>query len=159
MRHTGYGVLKVVGDKYQALDCGVIKNPPLISHSQCLRRLAGGVRELVKLYKPDCAVLEGAFFAKNLKTTLILGYARGCVMTVLAEEEIPAYAYSPMEVKMSAVGYGGASKAQVAMMIGSILNLDVSNVADDATDALALALCHSQRALKTGAELFMPKEL
>lgn len=157
IRHTGYGVIEAFPDHFKALDCGVIANSATLPHSECLRRLAGGLRQLIELYHPDCAAIEGAFFGKNIKTTLILGYARGCVMTVLAEAGIPAYAYSPREVKRGAVGTGAASKSQVASMVGNILNLDIEGVADDATDALALALCHAQRALRQGSESFLGK--
>ena len=159
MRCTGYGIISVEPENIKALDCGVIKNGKGLRHSECLRRLAGGIRQLLDSYQIDAAAIEGAFFGKNIKTTLILGYARGCVMTTLAEAEIPTYAYSPKEVKMSAGGSGFASKQQIAVMMSAILNIDISNIEDDATDALGLALCHANRAMRAKAELFMPKQV
>ncbi len=160
MRCTGYGIVEATSDSsFRAVDCGVIKNPPKVPHSECLRRLAGGIRELVSTYKPDAASIEGAFYGKNIRTALILGYARGCIMTVLAERCVPTYAYSPKEVKLAAVGFGGAQKSQVAYMMSSILHIDVTGVEEDATDALALALCHAQRVLRVGGEEFGARQI
>ena len=159
MRCTGYGVIEVDGDNFNVLDCGIIKNPQKNPHSECLRRLSGGIRELLKIYKIDAAAIEGAFYGKYIRTTMILGYARGCVMTVLAENNIPTYAYSPKEVKLSASGTGSASKRQVAVILGSILGIDIATIEDDATDALGLAMCHANRVSRAGAEIFLLKPI
>ncbi|HJO94941.1 MAG TPA: crossover junction endodeoxyribonuclease RuvC [Victivallales bacterium] len=159
IRCTGYGIIRAEENSFEALDCGVIKNSKTISHSECLKRLAGGIRELISKFNIDAAAIEGAFYFKNIKTTMILGYARGCVMTVLAEAGIPAYAYSPKEVKLSAGGIGTASKQQVAVVMSSLLEIDISNIEDDATDALGLALCHANRALRAGSEIYMNKPI
>ena len=159
MRCTGYGIISAEPDSIKAIDCGVIKNGKSLKHSECLRRLAGGIRELINSYNIDAAAIEGVFYGKNIKTTMILGYARGCVMTTLAEKNIPTYAYSPKEVKMSAGGSGYASKQQVAVMMSAILNIDITNVEDDATDALGLALCHANRALISDPEIFPLKQI
>ena len=149
MRCTGYGILSAELTNLQALDCGVIKNKQALRHSECLKRLSSGIKELINKYDFDAASIESAFYGKNVQTTMILGYARGCVMTVLTEADIPIYAYSPKEVKMSAGGSGFASKQQVAVIISSILNLNIENIESDATDALALALCHANRSIKS----------
>jgi len=159
MRCTGYGIISAEPDNIRAVDCGVIKNGKSLKHTECLRRLAGGIRELINSYSIDAAAIEGAFYGKNIKTTMILGYARGCIMTTLAEADIPSYAYSPKEVKMSAGGSGFASKQQVAVMLSAILNIDITNIETDATDALGLALCHANRALNPESELFLPKQI
>lgn len=159
LRCTGYGVLRADQDIFEAIDCGVIKNKKELSHTQCLLRLSRGIKELIKTFKVDVAVLEGAFFAKNVKTTMILGYARGAVMTALAECGVPVYAYSPKEVKVSAGGTGNASKYQVAMILSSVLNIDVSKLEYDATDALGLALCHANRSLRSDNEYTLPKPI
>jgi crossover junction endodeoxyribonuclease RuvC len=157
MRCTGYGVIEVTGDNFKVLDCGIIKNPQRFPHSECLRRLSGGIREILNTHKIDAAAIEGAFYGKYVRTTMILGYARGCVMTVLAENNIPIYAYAPKEVKLSASGTGNASKEQVAVVLGSILSIDISTIEDDATDALGLAMCHANRVSRSGSELFLLK--
>ena len=159
MRCTGYGLIHADGDNFKALDCGVIKNSRKITHSECLRRLAGGIKEIIRGHKIDAAAIEGAFYGKNIKTTLILGYARGCVMTVLAEAGITTYAYSPKEVKLGTAGSGFASKQQVAVMMSALLDINIDQLENDATDALGLALCHANRALRTGSDLFLSKPI
>jgi len=159
LRCTGYGVLRAEQDSFEAIDCGVIKNNKALSHTQCLLRLSSGIKELVKTFKVDAAAIEGAFFGKNVKTTMILGYARGAVMTALAECGTPIYAYSPKEVKVSAGGIGTASKYQVAAILSSLLNMDVNKLGYDATDALGLAMCHANRVLRSDSEYTLPKPI
>ena len=145
LRCSGYGVVDFTSaDKMRVLDCGVIKTKQSAPHSECLRRLAGGMRELVEKYHPNVAVLEGAFFQKNIKTAMILSYARGAVMTVFAENSIPMYAYAPRKAKQSVCGNGAASKEQVAYLIAGRLGINVSEMPLDSSDALALAICHGQ---------------
>lgn len=148
LRCTGYGILSTNNDSFKTVDCGVIKNNKDLPHSKCLLRLYNGIQELVKTFKVDVAAIEGAFFGKNVRTTMILGYARGAVMTALADLDIPTYAYSPKEVKMAAGGIGTASKEQVAVIMSSVLGIDISDLEYDATDALGLALCHANRAIR-----------
>lgn len=159
LRCTGYGIIRSDGDTFNVIDCGVIKNPKDITHSQCLLRLYRGIHDLSKTYKIDAASIEGAFYGKNVRTTMILGYARGAVMTALASLNIPVYAYSPKEVKMAAGGTGTASKEQVAIIMSSILGIDISGMDYDATDALGLALCHANRALRQDAFYTLNKQI
>ena len=144
LRTTGFGIIDADGPRLAALDCGVIKSPARAPLSACLRRLAGGMRELIETYAPDLAVIEGAFYCRNVRTAMILGSARGAVIAVLAEKNIPIYEYAPRKVKQSICGYGNAGKQQVALLVAQFLNIKVDNLADDATDALALAICHAQ---------------
>lgn len=169
IRCTGYGIINIqtwndsprfAGEAgVSTLDCGIIKNNASAPYSECLRRIAGGIRELVNKYHPDVASIEEPFFQKNVKTAMILSYARGAIMTVLAESGIPAYAYAPRKAKMAVCGSGKSSKIQVATMISSILGLKLDEIPLDSTDALALALCHGQLALRPNAELLLPKPL
>lgn len=154
IRTTGYGVIKMEpGQKMQILDCGVIKNTQQMPHSECVRRLAGGVRELVKTFHPDCASLESPFVGENAKTAIILGMARGAILTALAEESIPAYAYAPIVAKRAVTGLSHARKEQVAMLMANEFGIAVSDIPSDATDALALAVCHGQKALLSELDL------
>lgn len=113
-------------------------------HSECLRRLAGGIRELLTTYPIDTASIEDPFVGKNPSTAIILGMARGAILSVLAEMEISAYAYTPRHAKKIAVGTGNATKEQVAYMMAAELNISIADIPLDATDALALAVCHAQ---------------
>jgi crossover junction endodeoxyribonuclease RuvC len=128
-------------------------------HSECLRRLSGGIRELIETYKPDTASIEDAFMSRNVKTAMILSLARGAVIATLAENNIPVYAYSPKSAKKAAVGNGAASKQQVAVMMASLFNIDVSQIPEDSTDALAIAMCHGQLALRPELKYLMPEPL
>ena len=154
IRTTGYGVIEMLsGNKSRILDCGVIKNTASMPHSECVRRLAGGVRELVNAFHPDCASLESPFVGDNARTAIILGMARGAILTALAENNIIAYAYAPIVAKRAVTGLSHARKEQVALMMANEFDIAVSDIPDDATDALALALCHGQRAMQTQIDL------
>ena len=154
IRTTGYGVVEMLpGKKARILDCGVIKNTQQMPHSECVRRLAGGVRELVKTFHPDCASLESPFVGNNAQTAIILGMARGAILTALAENNIPTFAYAPIIAKRAVTGLSHARKEQVALMMANEFGIAVNDIPNDATDALSLALCHGQKALVPGLEL------
>ncbi len=147
IRTTGYGVIRTVenGNGMEILDCGVIRNKPSMPHSECLRRLHGGIIELIELYHPDHAVLEDPFVGKNAKTAIILGMARGGILSALAEHNIPVYAYSPTVAKRAATGTGSAEKERIAFILSAEFGISVEQIPLDSTDALALAMCHIQR--------------
>ena len=148
IRTTGYGVIEADitgGDAMKILDCGVIANKASMPHSECLRRLYGGIEELISLWHPECAVLEEPFVGRNAKTAIILGMARGGIISALARNNIAAYAYTPSVAKRAATGCGGAEKERIAYLLAAEFNIDVSEIPLDSTDALALAMCHIQR--------------
>ena len=146
IRTTGYGVVRADGpSRYEIIDCGVIENKKNLPHSECLRRLYGGVNELIDLYSPDCAAMEEPFVGRNSKTAIILGMARGGIIAALAVRGIPTFSYMPSVAKRAAVGNGGAAKEQVAYLLAAELRIDVSRIPLDSTDALSLAICHAQR--------------
>ena len=150
LRTTGFGIVDSDGRNFTAVDCGVIRTKASAALSECLRRLAGGIRELVETYAPDVASIEGVFYCRNARTAMILGSARGAVIAVLAERRIPIYEYAPRRVKQAVCGYGNASKQQVALLVAQQLQLNVDAVPRDATDALGLAICHAQTAAAAG---------
>ena len=148
IRTTGYGVIKAdpnAGDGMEIIDCGVICNKPSMPHTECLRRLCGGISELIELYHPDCAVLEEPFVGRNAKTAIILGMARGGILSSLAQHNIPAYAYNPSVAKRAATGSGSAEKSRIAFILAAEFGTSVEKIPLDSTDALALAMCHIQR--------------
>ena len=158
LRCTGYGIVDTDGRRLHAVDCGTIRTKPKEPLSTCLRRLSGGMRQLVEEYAPDVAGIEGGFFAKNAKVAMILGAARGAVIATLADLAIPMYEYAPRRVKQAVCGYGNASKQQVAMLVAEMLSLQVKDIPDDATDALSLAICHAQL-MFTAEGLYLPDPL
>ena len=145
LRKTGWGVIEINGRTITAVDCGVIVNPPSSSICDCMRSLNSAVMDLLVRYAPDEIAIEGGFYCRNARTAIILGTARGAVLGVLAEAELPVYEYAPRRAKQAVTGRGSATKEQVAAMVSNFLNIQVSNLADDSTDALALAICHAKQ--------------
>ena len=144
IRKTGYAVLRLTAPgRFEVADCGLIRNGKDLPHSECLRRLSGGIREIVGTFHPDAASIEMAFVNKNIRTAMILSLARGAVIAPLGENGIRIYESTRKTAKRAAVGRGEASKEQVAAMMAAVCGIDISGVPDDATDALALALCHA----------------
>jgi len=160
IRCTGYGIVQFhSANNSQILDCGVIKNTQKMPHSECLRRINGGIRQLIEQFKPDTASIEDPFLGRNPKTAIILGMVRGAILATLAEHDVPAYSYSPRTAKKSAVGTGTASKEQIALMMANEFELDTDAIALDATDALALAVCHARLAANPMLKDMLPKAL
>ncbi len=158
IRRTGYGVIEILSlEEIKVLDCGVIDSPAKVPHSECLRRIAGGVAELVEKFSPEEAAIESAFFQRNIKTAMILSLARGAVVATLATAGVPAFEYAPRKAKKAVVGTGMASKNQVAVMVASITGVSVDKVPLDATDALAIAICHGQYHFRVG--IAPPKQI
>jgi crossover junction endodeoxyribonuclease RuvC len=144
LRSSGVAVIEVSGQQMRALAYGRIQNKAALSHSGCLAAIHREIDRLITEFSPDEAVIEGAFFAKNAKTAMILGQARGAVLTACSLRCLPVYEYSPRSIKQAVVGAGAATKEQVARMVTRLLGL--SEVPqDDAADALAAAICHAHQ--------------
>lgn len=156
LRKTGWGVIEVAGKAVRAVDCGVIVNPPEAPLSACMRHLSASVRSLLELYKPDEAAIEGGFYCHNARTAIVLGTARGAVLAVLANAMLPIYEYAPRRAKQCVTGKGSAAKEQVAAMVSHLLNIRVENLANDSTDALALAVCHAMALISPAAAAEKP---
>lgn len=147
LRSTGYAVLERTPGDIRAVDCGLVRTPPKLPLSECLRRLLGGVQDIISSYSPDVAAIEAGFYSRNARTAMLLGMARGSVVAALSAGEIPVYEYAPRRVKQAVCGYGNAGKEQVATLVCQLLSLDGENLADDTTDALAVALCHAHTSI------------
>ena len=145
LRSTGYGIIDIKANgRMEVIDCGIVKNKASLSQLQCLTRLHLAIGQLLKMYQPNEISIEGTFYSKYAKTAMILGMARGAALSALAEHDLPAWEYAPKRAKQAITGSGSASKQQVATVIASLLGADISQINDDATDALALAVCHAQ---------------
>lgn len=142
LRTTGYGLVDFDGKQFKIVDCGIIKNTPKLLVSECLRRLSGGITELIDAYAPDVAAIEGAFYHFNVRTAMMLGSARGAAIASVSLHHIPIYEYSPTQAKQAVTGWGKASKEQIAQVISQQTGLSTQNILLDSTDALALAMCH-----------------
>ena len=143
LRGTGLAVVQAAGSAMRCLHWEVVRMPPKAPHSECLRTLRSRIDELVAAYTPSAASMEGGFYFKNGKTALVLGEVRGVAISSCAVAGVPVYEYSPRSAKQNLTGWGAAPKDQVARMVASILALK-ETPPDDATDAMALALCHLQ---------------
>jgi len=141
LRSTGVGVVDSLAGKTVAVEYGRIHNADRIALSECLRRIDGGIREIIVRTKPERAAIEDIFFAKNARTAMVLGEARGVVIAACASAGIPVYQYEPRRVKQAIAGNGAADKRQVRKMVMVLLGLK-EEPQEDAGDALAIALCH-----------------
>lgn len=140
---TGYGVIDFDGQRARPMRFGALKLPSRMTFSLRLREIHFLISGLVEQFNPDAVAVESAFAALNVKTTLRLAEMRGVVLLAAAQAQIPAHSYSPREVKASVSGTGAASKAQVQQMVRSVLDLPDEPQPMDASDALAVALCHA----------------
>ena len=141
---TGYGVVEkgkrgpdLIGITYGEIR--MRRGEPL---SACLKKIYDQLIEIIIEYAPDVMALEDIFYGKNVKSLIKLGQARGVVILAASHSNIPLYEYTPLEVKKAIVGYGRAEKAQVQHMVRVILSLQEAPPLD-ASDALAIAICHS----------------
>jgi len=140
---TGYGLVRLMPDgELVAVSYGVITTPKEDSASARLVTLYDALVKLIKKYKPETAAVEKLFFSKNITTGIAVGQARGVVLLALEKAGVPAYEYTPNEVKQAVAGYGSAEKRQVQEMVRALLQLDQIPKPDDAADALAIAITH-----------------
>jgi len=127
------------------LASGAIHTSPREAFPKRLLEIAEGLRGLVRQWAPETAAVEEVFYAVNVKTLLKLSHVRGVALLVAAEAGMEVAEYSPLEIKTSVVGYGRAEKSQVQLMVQSLLRLPDPIESEDASDALAVAICHATR--------------
>ena len=141
LRSTGYGVLQTEGSRMRALEMGTIKNAPKLPLSACLRTIHSAVSNLIEKHHPDVLAIESVIYGKNAGTMLVLGEARGAVITAAADAGVPIYEYEPRRMKMAVCGNGLAEKMQIQRMVKTLLALP-ELPQNDAADALGLAITH-----------------
>ncbi|MBP5321005.1 MAG: crossover junction endodeoxyribonuclease RuvC [Kiritimatiellae bacterium] len=141
LRSSGIGILDAAGSKMVPVHYGIIRNPPARPLTQCLAFIQSEIERLITTYTPSAVAIEGIFYAKNVKTMLILAHARGVVLAQCARHAIPVYEYEPRKVKLAVAGYGNAQKEQIQRMVKVLLHLE-EEPQNDASDALALAITH-----------------
>ena len=141
-RITGYGVIETRGNRLLHVDNGAIatiSDAPLALRLQAIHR---GLEQVIASYRPDAMAVEQVFLAKNALSALKLGHARGVVLVCGVNAGLPVFEYSALQVKSAVVGYGRAAKGQVQQMVRALLNLP-EIAQEDASDALAVAICHA----------------
>lgn len=141
-QHTGYGIITEQEGQPVALDWGVISPRPSLALPDKLQTIYTALHACLETHHPDTFAVEELFFAKNVRSAVTLAHARGVALLAAAAVGLQVVAYSPLEIKQSVVGYGRADKRQVQAMVQVLLNLRGPKPAEDAADALAVALCH-----------------
>lgn len=138
----GYGIISIKGSKLELLQFGVIHLSKYNGHEIKLKKIFERVLSLVDEYHPDEVALEAPFYGKNVQSMLKLGRAQGVAMAAALYREVPITEYAPKKVKQSVTGNGNASKEQVARMLMTLFTIKEMPRLLDATDALAVAVCH-----------------
>lgn len=138
----GFGVLLVRASKVTLLEAGAVRFPSADDHTLKLRAIFRHTTEIIDRHLPDELAIEAQFFGNNVQSMLKLGRAQGVAIAAALQRDLSVAEYAPKRVKQSITGNGNASKEQVAAMLVSILGLDHTPKSRDATDAVAVAVCH-----------------
>ena len=139
---TGYGCIDSDGRRHRLLVCGALSAPGSASFPERLRHIHEGLTRLLADQRPDCVAIENIFHARNVRSALRLGHARGVALVAAAAAGVAIAEYTPAEIKRAVVGFGRAEKPQVGQMVKLLLGLDAAPTPHDAADAIAVAICH-----------------
>ena len=139
---VGYAVVSARGDDLSMIACDVITTPARMPLAERFQQIYQGLVEIIGIYHPQEAAIEELFFAKNARTAMTVGQARGVAMLALANGGLPISEYTPKQIKQAVTGYGSAGKEQVGEMVRILLKLSAIPRPDDAADAAAVAICH-----------------
>ncbi|HEU0015605.1 MAG TPA: crossover junction endodeoxyribonuclease RuvC [Longimicrobium sp.] len=158
---TGYGVVARGADgAVSLLECGVVRTDARAPLPERLRDIFLGLTEVIERTRPGVLAVEGVFYAKNVRTSVVLGHARGAVLLAGALKGLRVAEYPPAEIKSAVVGAGRATKEQVGFMVQRLLRLREPPRPHDAADGVAVALCHCYRgfgpAARTPLHLKLP---
>jgi crossover junction endodeoxyribonuclease RuvC len=152
--NTGFGVVRIAGERMVALDGGVIETANDLRVEQRLGRLHESLGELIRWHEPKALALEDLFFGKNVSSALSVGEARGVALLAAARHAVPCFDYTPQAVKKAVCGSGAADKGQVQRMVANLLGLPEPPAPDHAADAFAVAICHAGTAAGRNADQF-----
>jgi crossover junction endodeoxyribonuclease RuvC len=144
---TGFGVIDTDGRVHRLVAAGAISLSRKDALPERLWRIHRELSSLVQEHSPDAVGVEDVFYGTNVRSALKLAHVRGVALLLAAQQGLPLGEYSPLEVKMAVVGYGRADKSQVQMMVKSLLRISEPVGSFDASDALAVAICHANRCL------------
>jgi crossover junction endodeoxyribonuclease RuvC len=143
---TGYGCVERSGSRHQMILCGSLAAPASATFPERLKHIHAGLAALIEQCRPDCVAVESIFYAKNVRSALKLGHARGVALLAASEAGLCVFEYAPTEIKRAVVGYGRADKVQVKQMVKLLLGLEAMDGPYDVSDALAVAICHLHNA-------------
>ena len=159
---TGYGCVETNGTRHRLIECGVIATPAAASLAEKLHVIHDGLTRKLRAASATCVAIENVFHARNVRSALVLGHARGVAVLAAVEAGLAVVEYTPAEVKLAIAGYGRAEKPQLQHMVKLLLGLDAVPSPHDAADALAIALCHAHSgtsALARRASTRLPRHL
>jgi crossover junction endodeoxyribonuclease RuvC len=146
---TGYGVVEFAGPGASRLvECGVVRTAATSPLEQRLAQIFDAVTDLIAQHRPDVVAVESVFVARNPRSALVLGHARGAALLAAAKAGLPVSEYAPAMVKRTVVGAGAATKIQVQRMAARLLHLKTPPTPDDAADGVAIALTHGMRSAR-----------
>jgi len=140
---TGWGIVSVQGMTCTALQYGCIETEAKAPLAARLQALYEALVLIIAEHEPEALAIEELFFNTNAKTAMIVGQARGIVLLLASQKQLPVSIYTPLQVKIATTGYGRAEKAQIGQMVKTILKLEAVPRPDDASDALAIAITHA----------------
>ncbi len=141
----GFGVIKVVGNKVELLDYGVITTPTSDTFEKRLLAISNDLEEVIVRNKPDTLAIEKLFFGKSSTTAMKVSESRGVALLISAKHNLPVLEFAPSQIKLALTGDGKATKAGVQQMVKELLSLPRIPKPDDAADALAVALTASNK--------------
>lgn len=146
---TGYGVVEFAGPGATRLvECGVVRTAAASPLEQRLAQIFDAIADLIVQHRPDVVAVESVFVARNPRSALVLGHARGAALLAAAKAGLPVAEYAPAVVKRTVVGAGAATKIQVQRMAARLLRLSAPPAPDDAADGVAVALTHGMRSAR-----------
>ncbi len=143
---TGYSIIDYQANKFKLIDSGAVTTKAGESFPLRLTKIYDDLSMIIDEYKPDAISVEELFFNNNVKTAINVAQARGVVLVVGCQKQIPTYEYTPLQIKQAVAGYGRADKIQVQKMVKAILNVEKLPKLDDTTDSMAAAICHAHSA-------------
>ena len=149
---TGYGCVERSGSRHHLVLCGSLAAPASATFPERLHHIHAGLAALLAECRPDCVAVESIFHAKNVRSALKLGHARGVALLAASEAGLCVHEYAPAEIKRAVVGFGRAEKGQVGQMVKLLLGLERAPAPHDVADALAVAICHLHNSTGAVAE-------
>jgi len=139
---TGYGVIKEEDEVLESLGFGCIRTPAQMEKTKRFCEIYDGIMDIMREFKPDILAMESLFFNRNIKTALQVGAAQGIIFLAAGKFDIPLVEYTPLQVKECLTGFGRAKKTHIREVVQMELELEKPPTPIDASDALAIALCH-----------------
>lgn len=149
---TGYGCIEESGSRHHLVLCGVLAAPASATFAERLKFIHAGLTTALAQCHPDCVAIENIFHARNVRSALKLGHARGVALLAASEAGLAVHEYAPAEVKRAVVGFGRAEKSQIQQMVKLLLGLEAAPSPHDVADALAVAICHLHNSTGAVAE-------